>query len=66
MCAVATAAASESVAWPGAIPITASQLKTITPGQIKGFAYSTSQYINAVCNYNNKLSASRCIPHTAG
>lgn len=56
MCAVASAAAGEIIAWPGAIPIAASQVKTIIPGQVKGFGYSTSQYINAVRNilYSNK------------
>lgn len=52
LCAVAGAAAGNAVAWPGAIPVStrlhSAQIKTIIPPEINGFAYSTSQYINAV------------------
>ncbi|CAH4031276.1 unnamed protein product [Pieris brassicae] len=36
-----------ALVWPGAIPLPAS-FRSIIPPQVKGFAYSTSQYINAV------------------
>ncbi|CAG9581579.1 unnamed protein product [Danaus chrysippus] len=48
LCAVASTTASHAVAWPGAIPVTRTHVKTIIPAQIDSIGYSTSQYINAV------------------
>ncbi|VVC94887.1 unnamed protein product [Leptidea sinapis] len=42
-----------AVFWPGAIPVSSSFVKTIIPPQVKGFSYSSSQYINAIpATYN--------------
>ncbi|XP_046961766.1 protein app1-like [Vanessa cardui] len=67
MCAVASTSAGNAVAWPGAIPLTRSEVKTIIPPQIQGFGYSTSQYINAIpsapIGYQPQLSYQISLPH---
>ncbi|OWR54766.1 hypothetical protein KGM_215786 [Danaus plexippus plexippus] len=48
ICAVASTTASNAVAWPGAIPVASTHVKTIIPAQIDSIGYSTSQYLNAI------------------
>ncbi|XP_047528245.1 protein transport protein sec31-like [Vanessa atalanta] len=67
MCAVASTSAGNAVAWPGAIPLTRSEVKTIIPPQIQGFGYSSSQYINAIpsapIGYHPQLSYQIPLPN---
>ncbi|XP_050342703.1 uncharacterized protein LOC126768531 [Nymphalis io] len=66
ICAVASTSAGNAVAWPGAIPLTSTAVKTIIPPQIQGFGYSTSQYINAIpsapIGYQPQLSYQISLP----